>query len=199
MTICRQGSGKEICGLFSKLITRRYRLIFPTMFVLFGVSGLVNADLQLDQAPPLAQLAGDLGGRLDGTSWNSSELKGAIHILMYVDPDKVKVNEHVEDALAREQYPTEKIRSVAITNLAATWKPKFLIRKILKGKQKKYPRTTYVTDKSKILVERWGLHDHSYNVLVFGPSGNLLFNKSGALSAVDVENLTTIIWSQISN
>jgi len=53
--------------------------------------------------------------------------------------------------------------------LAATWKPKFLITKILKSKQKKYPRTTYVTDKSKVLVERWGLLDHSYNVLVFGP------------------------------
>ena len=101
--------------------------------------------------------------------------------------------------MAKEQYPTEQIRSVAITNLAVTWKPKFLIQNILKGKQKKYPRTIYVTDKSKVLVEQWGLADHSYNVLVFGPSGNLLFNKSGALSAADVENLTAMVWSAISN
>ncbi len=118
---------------------------------------------------------------------------------MYVDPDKVKINIHVEEALAKEQYPTEQIRSVAITNLAVTWKPKFLIQNILKGKQKKYPRTINVTDKSKVLVEQWGLADHSYNVLVFGPSGNLLFNKSGALSAADVENLTAMVWSAISN
>ncbi|HBK77355.1 MAG TPA: hypothetical protein DDZ73_13410, partial [Gammaproteobacteria bacterium] len=50
-----------------------------------------------------------------------------------------------------------------------------------------------------VLVEQWGLADHSYNVLVFGPSGNLLFNKSGALSAADVENLTAMVWSAISN
>ena len=78
------------------------------MIVLFVASSLVNAELELNQAPPLARLAGDVGGRLDGTSWNSSELKGVVHILMYVDPDKIKVNEHVEEALAREQYPSEK-------------------------------------------------------------------------------------------
>ncbi len=40
-------------------------------------------------------------------AWSRSELKGVVHILMYVDPDKVKINEHVEEALAKEQYPTE--------------------------------------------------------------------------------------------
>ena len=169
------------------------------MFALVVVSNLGNADLELNQAPPLVRLVGDQGGRLDGTSWDSSELKGVVYILMYVDPDKVKVNEHVEEALAKEHYPLEKIKSVAITNLAATWKPKYLIREILKRKQKKYPRTTYVTDKSKVLVKRWGLHDHSYNVLVFDQSGCLLFNKGETLSAIDVENLTTLLWSQIAN
>ena len=86
----------------------KHKLIFSTMIVLFVVSSSVNADLELNQVPPLAQLAGEAGGRLDGTSWDSSELEGVVHILMYVDPDKVKVNEHVEEALAKEQYPSEK-------------------------------------------------------------------------------------------
>ena len=169
------------------------------MIVLFVASSLVNADLELNQAPPLARLAGDVGGRLDGTSWNSSELKGVVHILMYVDPDKIKVNEHVDEALTKEQYPSEQIGCLAITNLAATWKPKFLITKILKRKQKKYPRTAYVIDQIKVLVERWGLLDHSYNVLVFGPNGNILFNQGRALSGAEVENLAALIWSQIYN
>jgi len=194
MTIRRDRVNIRLCSLFSK-----HKLIFSTMTVLLVVSSLVNADLELNQAPPLAQLANDVGGRLDGTSWNSSELKGVVHILMYVDPDNIKINEHVEEALVKEQFPSETIRSVAITNLAATWKPKFLIKNILKGKQKKYPRTTYVTDKSKVLVKQWGLLDHSYNVLVFGPNGNLLFNKGGSLSGVEVENLIAIVWSQIPN
>ena len=180
-------------------MTHKRKLTFVTMVVLFVASNLVEAGLEVNQEPPPVKLIGEVGGRLDGTAWSSSELKGVVHILMYVDPDKVKINEHVEEALAKEQYPTEQIRSVAITNLAVTWKPKFLIQNILKGKQKKYPRTINVTDKSKVLVEQWGLTDHSYNVLVFGPSGNLLFNKSGALSAADVENLTAMVWSAISN
>jgi len=99
-----------------------------------------------------------------------------------------------ENSIRRKQ-----LRSVSITNLAVTRKPKFLITKILKRKQKKYPCTTYVTGKSKVLVERWGLLDHSYNVLVFGPNGNLLFNQGRALSGVEVENLTAMIWLQIFN
>ena len=180
-------------------MTHKRKLTFVTMVILFVASNLVEAGLELNLEPPPVKLIGEVGGRLDGTAWSSSELKGVVHILMYVDPDKVKINEHVEEALAKEQYPTEQIRSVAITNLAVTWKPKFLIQNILKGKQKKYPRTINVTDKSKVLVEQWGLTDHSYNVLVFGPSGNLLFNKSGALSAADVENLTAMVWSAIFN
>ena len=50
------------------------------MIVRFAANSLVNADLELNQAPPLGRLAGDVGGRLDGTSWNSSELKGVVHI-----------------------------------------------------------------------------------------------------------------------
>ena len=141
-------------------MTHKHNLIFSTMIVLFVASSLVKADLELNQVPPLIQLAGDVGGRLDGTSWNSSELQGVVHILMYGDPDKIRVNEHVEEALAKEQYPSEKIRSIAITNLAL---------------------------------------DHSYNVLVFGPNGNLLFNQGRALSGVEVANLTALIWLQISN
>jgi predicted transcriptional regulator len=182
-----------------QLMTHKRKLTFVTMVILFVASNLVEAGLELNLEPPPVKLIGEVGGRLDGTAWSSSELKGVVHILMYVDPDKVKINEHVEEALAKEQYPTEQIRSVAIVNLAVTWKPKFLIQNILKGKQKKYPRTINVTDKSKVLVEQWGLADHSYNVLVFGPSGNLLFNKSRALSAADVENLTAMVWSAISN
>lgn len=179
-------------------MTQTHRVIFPTMFVLFIFSDLGNADLVLNRTPPLVELAGDDGGRLDGSSWNSSELEGTLSILMYVDPDRIKVNEHVENALANEKYPPETIKSVAIANLAATWKPKFLITKILKRKQKQYPGTIYLTDKRKVLVKQWGLHDHSYNVLVFGQSGSLLFNKFGALLPVDVGNLTNIIWSQLS-
>ena len=50
------------------------------MIVLFVVSSSVNADLELNQVPPLAQLAGEAGGRLDGTSWDSSEPVSYTHL-----------------------------------------------------------------------------------------------------------------------
>ena len=57
-------------------MTSKYKLILLTMFAIFVGSDLVDADLELNQAPLLAQLAGDHGGRLDSASWNSSELEG---------------------------------------------------------------------------------------------------------------------------
>ncbi len=38
-----------------------------------------------------------------------------------------------------------------------------------------------------------GLYDHSYKVLELVSLGNLLFNKGGVLSTVDVENLTAML------
>jgi hypothetical protein len=96
-----------IAASLSSLMTHKRKLTFVTMVVLFVASNLVEAGLELNPEPPPVKLIGEVGGRLDGTAWSSSELKGVVHILMYVDPDKVKINEHVEEALAKEQYPTE--------------------------------------------------------------------------------------------
>ena len=86
-------------------MTHKHKLIFSTMIVLFVASSLVNAELELNQAPPLARLAGDVGGRLDGTSWNSSELQGVVHILMYVDPDKSGLTN-----MLKKHWPKNSIR-----------------------------------------------------------------------------------------
>ena len=42
-------------------MTHKHKLIFATMTILFAVSSLVKAELELNQAPPLAQLADDVG------------------------------------------------------------------------------------------------------------------------------------------
>ena len=65
------------------------------MIILFVVSNLVEAKIELNQASPPSLLVDDARG-LDGGVWFGSELKGVVHILMYVDPSKVKTNDHVE-------------------------------------------------------------------------------------------------------
>ena len=62
----------QALALILKVITRKYRLIPPIISVLLIVSDLSNADLNLNQVPPIIELSGDHGVRLNGTSWNSS-------------------------------------------------------------------------------------------------------------------------------
>ncbi len=168
-------------------------LCLAVAFLTLGLSLPVGAEIRLGEALPPVLLEEDSGGQLDGSPWNSGSLTEKLHILMYVDPDEVGVNAHVEDALAQQNFDQEKIRSVAVINMAATWKPNFAIDIILKGKQEKFPNTLYIRDLQGELVKKWGLIDDSYHILLVGTKGELLFSAGDALSEVQVKELISII------
>ncbi len=68
-----------------------------SVLMIFLLSALpLSAELPLGKIPPKILLEGDLGGRLDGTAWNSEELiSGKVMVLFYVDPDEADLNNHV--------------------------------------------------------------------------------------------------------
>ena len=178
---------------------REFRLMgpsFPYVAVAFLAMALwspAGAEIRLGQRLPPVLLEEDSGGQLDGSLWHSDSLKERLHILMYVDPDEVKVNTHVENALSQQDFDPERVRSVAVINMAATWKPNFAIDVILKGKQEKFPNTLYVRDLQGELVKKWGLIDDSYHVLLVGIKGEVLFSAGDALSEAQVTELISII------
>lgn len=116
---------------------------------------------------------------------------------MYVDPDEVKLNAHVEDALAAESFPGDLVDSVGVINMAASWKPNFAIDLLLKRKQKKFPDTIYVRDMQRALVSDWGLMDQSYHIVVLDREGRLIFEAGGEFSAAQIEQLIAVIWDAI--
>ena len=177
----------------ASLQTRSRVLCLAVAFLTLGLSLPVGAEIRLGEPLPPVLLEEDGGGQLDGSPWNSSSLTEKLHILMYVDPDEVGVNAHVEDALAQQNLDQEKIRSIAVINMAATWKPNFAIDIILKGKQEKFPNTLYIRDLQGELVKKWGLSDDSYHVLLLGTKGEVLFSAGDALSEVQVKELISII------
>jgi len=162
------------------------------MFVLFLAPQMVQA-IELGQVPPKVELLENLGGRLDGTAWRSDELKGKVHVLFYVDPDEKDTNNDASEALDREKFPAEKFQSVAIINMAATWMPNFAISMSIEDKQKRYPRTIYVRDYKKVLVDAWKMADDSSNILAFDQQGKLIFRKDGKLSPDDIQKLIKAI------
>lgn len=154
--------------------------------------------LVIGEKPKEAIISSENGGHvLDGSQWTSKEIKDKVYVLFYVDPDEKDVNEHFSQALKAKKYDTKEYGSFAIINLAATWKPNFVIEKILKSKQEEFPNTIYVKDKSKVLVKEWELADDASNVLVFDKDGKLLFQKDGAMSDEDMQKVFTLIEKRI--
>jgi len=149
--------------------------------------------IEVGAIPASVTISGDNGGRTDGKAWNSSLLKGKVHILFYVDPDKKDLNEALNHALKKRHFDRSKYASVAIVNLAATWMPNALIESKLKSKQKEFPDTTYVKDKKKVLVNKWALADDNSDILIFDKKGKLIYKKFGKLSKAEINKVLALI------
>ena len=162
-----------------------------SVLMIFLLSALpLSAELPLGKIPPKIVLEGDLGGRLDGTAWNSEELiSGKVMVLFYVDPDESELNNHVSDALKAENFPLDKYGSIGMANMDATWLPNFAINIKLKSKQEKYKSTIYVKDLKKTVVNKWGLSDDNSDVILFGKDGKVLYSYDGKFSDAQVKEI----------
>jgi len=149
--------------------------------------------VEMGKVPGTVSLSGENGGKVDGAVWNSKTLKGKVHIVFYVDPDKREENEALSKALKKRHFDRKKYASVAIINLAATWLPNAILESKLKSKQKEFPDTIYVKDKKKVLVDKWKLADDNSDILIFDKSGKLIYKKFGKLSAKEIKNVLALI------
>ena len=153
--------------------------------------------IELGSVPKAVTIDGKNGGKVDGSSWESSMLTGKIHTLFYVDPDKRDLNNPLADALKARKFDRAKVNSVAIINLAATWLPNVFIEAKLKEKQKKFPHTVYVKDKKKVLVKEWGLEDDNSDILIFDQKGRLIYKKFGKVSDDEIKNVIALIENKL--
>ena len=168
----------------------KLRVIIFSMLMALSLSALTIGEVQKS-----VTIEGENGGLVkdDGASWSSSSLKNKVSVMFYVDPDEKDTNSHFSAALKAKKYDRTKFRSLAVINLAATWKPNFAIESILKDKQVEFPHTIYVKDKNSVLVKEWKVADDASNILIFSKNGKLLFYKSGAMSEDDIAQAIKLI------
>jgi YtfJ family uncharacterized protein len=149
--------------------------------------------IEVGSVPPKVVLEGSNGGKTNGSAWHSDMLKGKVHVLFYVDPDEKDMNEGLVQALKKEGFDHTKYTSVAVINLAATWKPNVIIEALLKKKQKEFPDTIYVKDKKSVLVKKWQLADNNSDILVFDKQGKLIYQKFGKLSSEEISKVVSLV------
>jgi len=154
----------------------------------------VFAALPLGKKPAVFTLEDKCGGRLDGTPWSSSEVGGVVTAVFYVDPDESDANEPLYQALKKAGFPDGTVKSIAIINMRATWKPAGIISMILKRKQKKYSKTLYVVDNCKNGIDCWNFADNASNVLLFNQQGEVIFCCDGALTEKQVKEVVALVW-----
>jgi len=151
--------------------------------------------LEVGQKLPQAQLSGENGGYVKGEKpFSSSDLQGKMFVIFYVDPDEKDTNEAFVEYLKSKGYSKNpSYQSVAIVNLAATWKPDFVIEKLLASKQKEFPKTIYVKDKKSVLVKAWDVADDASDIIIVDKTGKVVFYKAGKMDAADIQKACSII------
>src|SRR5690606_18223676 len=174
------------------------RFLSGLLLLIFSAGTGLAAGIEMGAVPPAVTIKGDDGALVkDGGPWESSTIKDKIIMLVYVDPDEADTNEPLAERLKAEELPLDKFGSIAVINMAATWKPNMIISSILSGKQEKFPHTVYVKDLKKILVEKWSLADDAYNVLLFDRDGKLFFKKAGKFSDSEINDFVALVKSRI--
>jgi len=134
----------------------------------------------------------------DDSQWSSNMLREKVYVMFYVDPDEKDLNEDFSQALKAKKYREKgAFGSIAVINLAATWKPNFIIESILKGKQKEFPKTVYVNDKKSVLVHKWNLADDNSDIIIFDKKGKVLFYKAGKMDDADMQKAFQLIEENI--
>lgn len=174
----------------------KWKFLLPLTY--FAFSQICFATLPLGSKPQEIVLDGDSGGKVNkGGAWKSSDLVGKVHVLFYVDPNQKDLNKEASEAIKKEGFASEKMTSVAIINMEASRIPNFLLSYKIKKSQEEYPRTIYVEDKTRLLVQKWGLQDKSSDIVVFDKEGKVVFSVDGKLDSDQIVKLISIIKANI--
>ena len=126
----------------------------------------------------------------------SPEFRGKVLSAFYVDPDEADMNDHVSEAL--KKAADDKVldrtyyKGFGITNLKATWKPNFVIKAIVKRKQKKYD-TIILLDYNFTILELWGLENDSSNLVVLDKNRICRYIYKGKIPESEIPTIVQII------
>jgi len=125
-----------------------------------------------------------------------SDFRGKVLSIFYVDPDEKDMNEHVSEAL--KKAADDKVldrtyyKGFGITNLKASWKPNFVIKAIVKSKQKKYD-TVILLDYDYTILNLWGLQNDSSNLVVLDKNRVCRYVYKGRIPEVEIPTIIRII------
>ncbi|WP_141734913.1 YtfJ family protein [Oligoflexus tunisiensis] len=169
-----------------------------SLLALAPLSALAAYKLEPGKSLPPLTISGEHGGNVkDGGAWHSQSMNGTLNFVVYVDPDDSDLNDELVNRLQAAKFPDALFNSVAIINMAATWKPNAIIMSVLRSKQEKFPRTTYVFDKDRYAAQNWNLTPEGYHVLLVDRDGSVLYEKAGKLEKNEIGKFIDLVSAKV--
>ena len=169
------------------------KIIVVVWFVLLTISSAFAAELKVGDKAPDFKLNDSAGNEY---SLNVPQFKGKVLYIAYVDPDEKDTNNHVEEALKKEQdsgaLDKARYENFWIVNLKATVKPNFIIKSALKSKQKK-TGATIILDPDYTILNLWGVKNDSSDVIVLDKERICRYVHNGKLPPEEVIKMLKII------
>ncbi len=125
---------------------------------------------------------------------NIPDLGQKVVVLFYTDPDVKDMNETFREKLKAQKLDKSKMRPLGVANLKDTWKPNFIIRKVIRGKIEKF-KSVILTDKEHMLKRFWNLGDCDDQdlVIVIGRDLKVKFLKKTALTEAEIKSTIQLV------
>ena len=135
------------------------------------------------------------------TPWSSRSLesKGKVQLVQYLAASfgAVRQNKPFTDALIEKRYSSEQLDTTIIVHMEDTmsFAKGFVVDRMVKNKVK-HQSINFVIDHNGVGLQRWGMKNKSFAVIVLDASGKVLFAKDGPLSDSEVESTIRLIDQQ---
>jgi len=135
--------------------------------------------------------------------WSSKcfDGKGKVQVVQYVSANfgAARQNKPFTDSLIEKRFTSEQLSTTVIVNMADTMAlaKGLVVKKVAKNKAR-HQTIEFVIDDDGVGLQRWGMKNKSFAVIVLDANGRVLFAKDGPLSELEIESTIKLIESQMS-
>ncbi len=170
--------------------------------------GQENCTLEPGQSLPVLDIRE--GGEISVTDngivrkpWNSKSLerKGKVQVVQYVAANRsaVRQSKPFARAFLEKRFSPEKLDATVIVNTADTivFTKLYVANKLAKNKAKRQ-EVSFVIDDNGMGLQRWGMKQESFAIIVLDSRGKVLFARDGPLTENEIEIAIRLIENQFS-
>ncbi|RKF15867.1 YtfJ family protein [Alginatibacterium sediminis] len=133
-------------------------------------------------------------------AWDSNSLNGKVYLIqaMAGRTSAKEINAPMIEAVKQAKLSSDQYQTVTIVNTSdAVFGTSGFVKSKLKNNAKDFPNAAFIQDDKGQVTKKWKLAKKSNAIILLDKQGNVLFAKDGALNAQEIEEVMSLIKSNI--